>query len=172
MGRATKWFRGLFGLKKSDPALSATTKLSKEKRRWSFVKSYREKDNHHNHVSGPINDSVNVLDLCDEAEESQQTTFSDGVVDPNKRAIAVAAATAAVAQAAVVAAQAAAAVVRLTNSGRCASNPMAYVSGNCVGVREECAAAIRIQAAFRGCLVRFLSTFIIILILYPQLLLI
>lgn len=61
--------------------------------------------------------------------------------EQNKRAIAVAAATAAVAEAAVAAAHAAAAVVRLTSSGRC------------VPTRREELAAIKIQSAFRGYLV-------------------
>jgi hypothetical protein len=69
----------------------------------------------------------------------------DGADEQNKRAIAVAAATAAVAEAAVAAAQAAAAVVRLTSSGRCVP----------AGAKHEEWAAVRIQAAFRGYLVRF-----------------
>lgn len=38
MGKASKWFRGLLGLKRPD------SPSPKEKRRWTFVKSYREKD--------------------------------------------------------------------------------------------------------------------------------
>lgn len=118
MGKASRWFRGLLGLNKSESG--SARKQSKEKRRWSFVKSYREEqqqlNNNNNHV-----------------------TFSTELVD-NKQAIAVAAATAAAAEAAVAAAQAAAAVVRFTAS-------------NSIRIRQEWA-AVKIQAAFRGCLVR------------------
>ncbi|KAI4384757.1 hypothetical protein MLD38_002866 [Melastoma candidum] len=67
-----------------------------------------------------------------------------GDVDPNKHAIAVAAATAAVAEAALAAAQAAAEVVRLTSGGR-----RGYM-------RVEESAAVTIQSAFRGYLVSLL----------------
>ncbi|MED6119171.1 IQ-domain [Stylosanthes scabra] len=43
MGRATKWFRGLFGLRRSSDSAAP----HKDKRRWSFVNSYREKNLHH-----------------------------------------------------------------------------------------------------------------------------
>jgi hypothetical protein len=93
---------------------------------------------------------VSALDAASEQEEDAT----------NKHAIAVAAATAAAAEAAVAAAHAAAAVVRLTSSGRCATNTAAYVSSSLsqslLGAREEWA-ALKIQAAFRGCLVRTLS---------------
>ncbi|ONI06971.1 hypothetical protein PRUPE_5G092600 [Prunus persica] len=143
MGKASKWFRSILGLKKPDPTHQTSTSSpkppTKDKRRWSFVKSYREK-NHHRHQ----NDTPPL----------PSDSSNDAVVDPNKHAIAVAAATAAVAEAAVAAAQAAAAVVRLTSSGRCPSNPAAHVSTALIGVREEEWAALKIQAAFRGCLAR------------------
>ncbi|KAM5572575.1 protein IQ-DOMAIN 22 [Rosa sericea] len=152
MGKASRWFRSVLGLKKSDKThnnnnnSSPCPKPPSTKRRWSFVKSYREKDHPHNHTH-----------QTDAADESSS---ANDVADPNKHAIAVAAATAAVAEAAVAAAQAAAAVVRLTSSGRCPNNnnndPAAYVSGGgggSVGIREEWA-AVKIQAAFRGCLAR------------------
>ncbi|KAM1158877.1 hypothetical protein TB1_031503 [Malus domestica] len=141
MGKASKWFRSILGLKKPNPAHQTTTSSSspkpptKDKRRWSFVKSYREK--HHQNDAAPLHHRVDS---------------STDAADPNKHAIAVAAATAAVAEAAVSAAQAAAAVVRLTSSGRCARNPAVHASGNRVGIREEELAAVKIQAAFRGCL--------------------
>ncbi|CAJ2664190.1 protein IQ-DOMAIN 22 isoform X2 [Trifolium pratense] len=94
MGKATRWFRGLLGLKKSEHNSSSDHKPPKEKRRWSFVKSYRE-DQHNSHVTV-------------ETENVQNNN--------NKQAIAVAAATAAAAEAAVAAAQAAAAVVRFNYS--------------------------------------------------------
>ncbi|KAI4330868.1 hypothetical protein MLD38_029113 [Melastoma candidum] len=68
-----------------------------------------------------------------------------GDIDPNKHAIAVAAATAVVAEAALVAAQAAAEVVRLTGGGG--------GSGRVRGrgyLRVEELAAIKIQSAFRA----------------------
>lgn len=89
--------------------------------------------------------------------------FFDGEVElreeeDNRRAIAMAAATAAVAEAAVAAAQAAAEVVRFANSGRASS----HVSVGGMRIREVLA-AVRIQSAFRGCLVRFLDFFFFLL---------
>lgn len=122
MGKASKWFRGLLGLKKTEYATSPA-KPPKEKRRWSFVKSsYTEKDNTTAATCPPLRNN-------------------------NNHAMAVAAATAAVAEAAVAAAEAAAVVVRLTsNSGRCAD-------GGPTRIRQHWA-AVKIQAAFRGCLAR------------------
>lgn len=152
MGKAAQWFRGLLGLKKPDSCspTPAAQKPPKEKRRWSFVKSYKEKDQHQ------------TIKHRDKTEATTRTSYGqvavqapeheDGVVDPNKHAMAVAAATAAVAEAAQAAAQAAAAVVRLTSSGRCTSNTATYAGGSLVGARVEWA-AMKIQAAFRGCLV-------------------
>lgn len=116
MGKASKWFRGLLGLKKTDPSSSSSkqnnpnpnpTKPTKKK--WSFVKSYREKD------SSFIKPTDNKSSLSSNYGVS---TDAIGSVDPTKRAIAVAEATAVVAEAAIAAAQAAAAVVKLTSSGR------------------------------------------------------
>ncbi|XP_022735866.1 protein IQ-DOMAIN 14-like [Durio zibethinus] len=171
MGKASKWFRSILGLKKTDSHHQSPSSKPphKDKRRWSFVKSYREKDSSATpttkHVStnccGNSNarsssflygrqqqqqkDAVSLVDVNGECE----------VVDPNKHAIAVAAATAAVAEAAVAAAQAAAAVVRLTSSsGRCAHEPAAHISSSSsCGAREEIS-AVKIQSAFRGYLAR------------------
>lgn len=123
MGKASRWFRGFLGLKKPEYG-STDQKPPKEKRRWSFVKSYREEEeqqqNHNSHV-----------------------TFStEHVHNNNKQAIAVAAATAAAAEAAVAAAKAAADVVRFNSS-------------NGIGRIREQWAAVKIQAAFRGSLVRY-----------------
>ncbi|XP_012567389.1 protein IQ-DOMAIN 22 isoform X2 [Cicer arietinum] len=108
MGKASRWFRGLLGLKKSEhDQYVSPQKPPKEKRRWSFVKSYREQQH----------------------------------VDNTKQAITVAAATAAAAEAAVAAAQAAADVVRFNSSN------------GIIRIREQWA-AVKIQAAFRGCLAR------------------
>lgn len=112
MGKASKWFRGLLGLKKTDPSSSSSkqnnpnpnpTKPTKKK--WSFVKSYREKDS-------------SFIKPADNKSNYGVSTDAIGSVDPTKRAIAVAEATAVVAEAAIAAAQAAAAVVKLTSSGR------------------------------------------------------
>jgi len=125
MGKASKWFRGLLGLKKTEHGTSPT-KPPREKRRWSFVKSYTEKDNNTTAATCP--------------QQGNNGT---------KHAMAVAAATAAVAEAAVAAAEAAAVVVRLTSSsGRCAD-------AGPTRIRQHWA-AVKIQAAFRGCLVRIL----------------
>ncbi|XP_020697909.1 protein IQ-DOMAIN 1 [Dendrobium catenatum] len=113
MGKAARWFRTLLGGKK----------------KWGFVKSFRQKENIHEQKK------------VEELKSSYSAVVVDGE-EQNKRAIAVAAATAAVAEAAVAAAQAAAAVVRLTSSSRS------------VGMKREERAAIKIQAAFRGYLAR------------------
>lgn len=131
MGKATKWFRGLLGLNKNpldsiSPSTKPSPKLPKQ-RRWSFVKSYRQKPHH-----------------------SPPDLFSGDGVDPGKHAIAVAAATAAVADAAVKAAQAAAAVVRLTSGGRSTASGRNIIVS--FGIREEFA-AIKIQSNFRAYLV-------------------
>ncbi|KAL6005606.1 iq-domain [Asimina triloba] len=131
MGKTSRWFRGLLGLKKfpAPPAAAEAKPPSKEKKRWGFVRSSRARDR-----TDPPCASGDKVSGCIEKSV---------VSDPSKHAIAVAAATAAVAEAAVAAAQAAAVVVELTSSsGRC---PGAQVSAE----REECA-ALKIQAAFRG----------------------
>ncbi|KAG5249307.1 protein IQ-DOMAIN [Salix suchowensis] len=143
MGKASKWFRAVFGLIKPDPPLDyPQVTRSKERRRWSFVKSHREKEQQHHQQHQQESEAVKAGVLYGQEFEE----------DPNKHAIAVAAATAAVAEAAVAAAQAAAEVVRLTSSGRCASNSVAYTSGS-PGLREDFA-AVKIGAAFRGYLAR------------------
>ncbi|KAF4367807.1 hypothetical protein CsatB_003869 [Cannabis sativa] len=140
MGKASKWFRGLFGLKKSDySASSSSSRPSKEKRRWSFVKSVRDKD--HN---------FSTTTTTNPSDTATRSTVRDGDRDGEKHAIAVAAATAAVADAAVAAAQAAAAVVRLTSGGGVGGS----VTTAAVHVSKEEWAALRIQSAFRGCLAR------------------
>ncbi|KAL1371422.1 hypothetical protein HN51_001668 [Arachis hypogaea] len=143
MGKASKWFRGLFGPKKhlpqpsqthSTPSYSVTSSPNptKHKRRWTFVKSYRENHHHHHHHQ----------------QQQQQQQHVDAS-DPDNHAIAVAAATAAVAEAAVAAAQAAAAVVRLTSSSGRSAN-----AGSVTAASSQDWAAIKIQSAFRGCLAR------------------
>ncbi|KAA8521990.1 hypothetical protein F0562_012696 [Nyssa sinensis] len=154
MGKAARWFRGLLGIKKeeSPSQSSAATKTRSEpkpaKKRWSFVKSYSGKDRTEKHPDDRRDSRPDVL-------SQSSGGYADGGVDPNKHAIAVAAATAAVAEAAVAAAQAAAAVVRLTSSGRSTgtSNTVAYVSSSRCGIREEWA-AVKIQSHFRAYLSR------------------
>ncbi|XP_071723548.1 protein IQ-DOMAIN 22-like [Rutidosis leptorrhynchoides] len=104
MGKASRWFRSLLNLK---PKQSTTEKENNNKptRRWSFGKSYRQKDtailtSKQTPISANSATSSNTnyyrVDLeVDDEEENDQ----------NQRAVAVAAATAAVADAAVAAAQ-------------------------------------------------------------------
>ncbi|XP_040379094.1 protein IQ-DOMAIN 1 [Oryza brachyantha] len=136
MGWASRWLRGLLGGGKKSS--SGEPKPAKEKKRWGFGKSFREKSPAHPQPPPPppVHRAVTPLRAYPASDEGDD--------EQSKRAIAVAAATAAVAEAAVAAAQAAAAVVRLTSSGRCAP---------AVAKREELA-AVRIQAAFRGYLAR------------------
>jgi hypothetical protein len=137
MGWAPRWLRGLLGGGRK----AADTRPVKEKKRWGFGKSFREKPPAPVPARPPTHPAATPrrgYAAADEAGDEQ-----------SKRAIAVAAATAAVAEAAVAAAQAAAAVVRLTSSGRCAPPAAA---------KREQWAAVRIQAAFRGYLVSFSQT--------------
>ncbi|XP_031098685.1 protein IQ-DOMAIN 14-like [Ipomoea triloba] len=151
MVKAGKWFRGLLGLKKPECAANPNQNPSAKppKRRWSFVKSNREKD-------GGL----------DKSQRGASTARLDAAVDPSKHAVAVAAATAKVAEAAIAAAQAAAAVVQLTSSGRSGGSGAAAWCGSTVnstacinrnaggyGIREELA-AVKIQSHFRAYLSR------------------
>ncbi|GJN26694.1 hypothetical protein PR202_gb14646 [Eleusine coracana subsp. coracana] len=135
MGWAPRWLRGLLGKKAGEP------KPAKEKKRWGFGKSFREKSPAPPAARPPTPPLQRPSATPRRGYAAPEDDADD---EQSKRAIAVAAATAAVAEAAVAAAQAAAAVVRLTSSGRCA--PAA-------AKREEWA-AVRIQAAFRGYLAR------------------
>ncbi|GFP85168.1 hypothetical protein PHJA_000660600 [Phtheirospermum japonicum] len=88
MGKASKWFRGLFGLKKSDPNPNPAQKPP-AKKKWSFAKAHKERDH------------------PKPQHEAAPSGFDDGV-DASRHAIAVAAAPARP--------QAAAAVVKLTST--------------------------------------------------------
>ncbi|XVF52834.1 hypothetical protein PTKIN_Ptkin05aG0050500 [Pterospermum kingtungense] len=162
MGKASKWFRSILGLKKTEThhQSSPSKPPHKDKRRWSFVKSYSEKDSATTkHVAANrSNAKSSSSSMCGDKQEQKDSVCvvdreGEAVVDPNKHAIAVAAATAAVAEAAVAAAQAAAAVVRLTStSGRSTREPATYISSS-YGTSEEFA-AVKMQSAFRGYLAR------------------
>ncbi|CAA7391878.1 unnamed protein product [Spirodela intermedia] len=168
MGKAGRWLRGLLRGKK--PAAGGENQRQvKEKRGWSFARSFRDVERQ---SEGDEAAAAVVVD-----EVSKGASYWEGSPRPhaaasappsraaagspiyraaspvagedhqNKRAIAMAAATVAVAEAAVAAAQAAAAVVRLTGGGRC--------PGICVaGGKGALWAAVKIQAAFRGYLAR------------------
>ncbi|KAG8380031.1 hypothetical protein BUALT_Bualt07G0151200 [Buddleja alternifolia] len=131
MGKATRWLRGLLGMKKDKENVENNSNCGekKEKKRWSFAKSSKD--------SGGLGNIP--------AESAWLRSYiADNEKEQNKHAIAVAAATAAAADAAVAAAQAAVAVVRLTSHGR-----GALFSGN-----REKLAAVKIQTVFRGYLAR------------------
>ncbi|RRT62357.1 hypothetical protein B296_00031372 [Ensete ventricosum] len=145
MGRAARWLRGLLAGKKADRGERPAE--HKEKRRWGFVTSFREKERPPQQRRGepprPAASEERKGPHMDAPRPYRGAAASVVIEEEqNKRAIAVAAATAAVAEAAVAAAQAAAVVVRLTSSGR----PVVGLVG---GKREQWA-AIKIQSAFRG----------------------
>ncbi|XP_009777311.1 protein IQ-domain 26-like [Nicotiana sylvestris] len=136
MGKATRWFKGLLGMKKEKENIDNISNSSekKDKKRWSFGKSVKDSNVGQNPVNFPAVDTNWLRSYMSENEKEQ-----------SKHAIAVAAATAAAADAAVAAAQAAVAVVRLTSQGR---------GGMFTGGGREKWAAAKIQTVFRGYLAR------------------
>ncbi|CAA0820527.1 IQ-domain 22 [Striga hermonthica] len=142
MGKASRWFRGLLGLRTSDPGRDHPHRPPPASRkRWSFTWPDGDKDRQR-------------------SRPAVAPGGGDSGDDSTKHAIAVAAGTAAVAEAAVAAAQAAAAVVHLTSSGRSIPTTRAaraQVSGRGAhyGDRWEWAAVI-VQSHFRAYLVSFL----------------
>ncbi|KAL0425018.1 UNVERIFIED_CONTAM: hypothetical protein Sradi_1036600 [Sesamum radiatum] len=135
MGKATRWLRGLLGLKKDKQNVdsNANSGGKMEKRRWSFVKPAKDSGGLAQiPVHVPPADAAWLRSLVADSEKEQ-----------NKHAIAVAAATAAAADAAVAAAQAAVAVVRLTSQGREARKALRALRG-----------LVKLQALVRGYLVR------------------
>ncbi|KAI4355575.1 hypothetical protein L6164_004334 [Bauhinia variegata] len=137
MGKATRWLKGLLGMKKEKESSVSSGSLGSdkkvEKKRWSFAKSGKDPDVDQSPVSiatgVPATDNAWLRSYITDTEKEQ-----------NKHAIAVAAA----ADAAVAAAQAAVAVVRLTSHGR----------GTLFSGGRESWAAERIQTVFRGFLAR------------------
>lgn len=130
MGRATRWLKGLFGIKKQENSSSG------DRKRCSLGQSGRD-------TTGLCHNPATIPPNLSPAEASWIKSFY--TESENKHAIAVAAATAAAADAAVAAAQAAVAVVRLTSQGR------GTMFG---GGGREMLAAIKIQSLFRGYLSR------------------
>ncbi|ONI15721.1 hypothetical protein PRUPE_3G057500 [Prunus persica] len=141
MGRATRWLKGLLGMKKEKDHVGNTSTTSgdrKEKKRWSFAKSGKDTGSTIDHVTNNLPPNVPVPDSA-----WLRSYLAESDKEQNKHAIAVAAATAAAADAAVVAAQAAVAVVRLTSQG-----------GGLMFGKKERWAAMKIQTVFRGYLAR------------------
>ncbi|CAI9100452.1 OLC1v1037562C1 [Oldenlandia corymbosa var. corymbosa] len=149
MGRATRWLKNLFGIKKDKVQKEAPNSggaggaghHQKEKKAANLGHSGRDNDGL---CSNPNTIPPNITP----AEAAWLRSFyssGDSDKEQSKHAIAVAAATAAAADAAVAAAQAAVAVVRLTSQGR----------GNTLfgGSREKWAVT-KIQTVFRGFLAR------------------
>ncbi|GKA47162.1 IQ-DOMAIN 31-like protein [Tanacetum coccineum] len=101
MGKVSKWFRGLLGMKKDKENMDNSN--DKTKRRWCFGKSIKNPSQ----TVTVENDSTRMRS-CMSASEKEQ----------NNHAIAVAKIAVATADAAVAGAQAAVAVVRLTSDGR------------------------------------------------------
>ncbi|XP_052197374.1 protein IQ-DOMAIN 24-like isoform X2 [Diospyros lotus] len=131
MGKASRWLRGLFSPRKSSD--------SSEKKKEAYTRSFSGDDQ----LSGGGSKGSFT------AEASSSGAYEE-VIDANKHAIAVAAATAAVAEAALAAAQAAAEVVRLTSAG--GSRPPSGHAG--MSFRRRELAAVKIQSAFRAYLAR------------------
>ncbi|KAF3450681.1 hypothetical protein FNV43_RR06770 [Rhamnella rubrinervis] len=143
MGRATRWLKGLLGMRKEkvdhhfDNANATPPSDRKEKKRWSFGRSVKATSTI-GLVSANLPPNIHPSDAA-----WLRSYLADSEKEQNKHAIAVAAATAAAADAAVAAAQAAVAVVRLTSHG----------TGLMYGKRDRWA-AVKIQTVFRGYLAR------------------
>ncbi|KAI3828831.1 hypothetical protein L1987_02941 [Smallanthus sonchifolius] len=132
MGKASRFLKSLLGFKTTDPPPSHSEPDKQIKRRWSFGKSRRGSP-------CPVYHHKTSKSIDGTSLQHHHTSYKNE--DPNKHAIALAAATAAVVDAAVVAAQAAAEVVRMTGGN------IGY------GARGELA-AVKIQSCFRGYLAR------------------
>ncbi|ESQ54328.1 hypothetical protein EUTSA_v10025424mg [Eutrema salsugineum] len=137
MGRATRWFKGLFGIKPS--SCSGSGVISNRLDRSALPAA-----------GVSLCDSYETIppNISEKEAAWLRSFYAAGEEEIERRAhaIAIAAATAAAADAAVAAAKAAAAVVKLTGQGK--SGPL---SG---GKSRENRAAMQIQCAFRGYLAR------------------
>ncbi|EEF48178.1 protein IQ-domain 26 [Ricinus communis] len=135
MGRATRWLKGLFGIRNNSSSSNKDNFDRKDKNRCSSGRD----------SSGLCHNPATIPPNISPAEAAWLRSFyNETEKEQSKHAIAVAAATAAAADAAVAAAQAAVAVVRLTSNGR----------GTMFGGGQERWAAIKIQTVFRGYLAR------------------
>ncbi|GKV06716.1 hypothetical protein SLEP1_g18569 [Rubroshorea leprosula] len=135
MGRATRWLKGLFGIKNKETSNSGHRR---DRKQCNTSNSGRDSAGLcHNPTTIPPNISTAEADWL-------RSYYNETEKEQSKHAIAVAAATAAAADAAVAAAQAAVAVVRLTSHGR----------GTMFGGGRERCAAVKIQTVFRGYLAR------------------
>ncbi|XP_004288896.1 PREDICTED: protein IQ-DOMAIN 14-like [Fragaria vesca subsp. vesca] len=146
MGKATRWLKGLFGIKRdrdqhykpsSDSALVSCFEYKKASSFGREASPPPETMLCHNPATIPPNISPSEAAWL-------RSFYNETENEQSKHAIAVAAATAAAADAAVAAAQAAVAVVRLTSNGR----------GTMFGGGRERWAAVKVQTCYRGYLAR------------------
>jgi hypothetical protein len=148
MGKAARWFRSLLGGgggkkdqqgKDSQQRPAAVPPPQQDRKRWSFARSSR--DSVDSAAAAAIASATEAAWL-----KSLHGAEQTGTRAQSKHAMAVAAATAAAADAAVAAAQAAVEVVRLTSQGP------GFAGG--LDPLGRVGAAVKIQTAFRGFLVR------------------
>lgn len=161
MGKTSRWLRSLLASKNSpslpyaessSPSSSSSTKDKKKttsNSKWGLIRSSIS--------SNYDNKTLNAGGGRPRWSYDDPSSTPYAELDPNKHAIAVAAATAAVAEAALAAAQAAAEVVRLTSASTSAggTRTVSFTPRGSSGRdwRQE-VAAIKIQSAFRAYLAR------------------
>ncbi|KAG2713004.1 hypothetical protein I3843_04G145000 [Carya illinoinensis] len=139
MGRAMRWLKVLFWIKKDKGCSNSSDR--KDEKRSTFGNSGRDSRDHFFHNPETIPPNISAAEAA-----WLKSYYTESESEQSKHAIAVAAATAAAADAAVAAAQAAVAVVRLTSQGR--------GSMNMFGGGRESWASVKIQTVFRGYLAR------------------